>query len=732
MSHYEVKGNLAKLLATENLVVQHKAVETASFDVNKRILTLPIWKGLTNTIYDLLVGLEVGHALFTPNVDMHTLGVPQGYLNITEDVRIEKLMKRKFPGFRKTFYEGYKQLNQQDFFSVWDKDLEDFSMADRVNLYFKVGNYVDIPFSVDEQCIVDQIEEVETFEDAVEAARVLWNYRKEHEASRQRQDTPEANIGGAGNQSSSSMDWEEDYDETEEEGEGEGGVTSEQKSGEAEDGIEQEGTGASNDSPDEDLPDDLSTLDSLNQRLRDLASNNSYEEIDVIDIAPRPYDEFVVSNADFRERCKEHYDSLETHKVFDYLQKKEVLFDAVAEADLEYDKYRKEAAREVNYLVKEFECKKSASAYARASTAKTGILNTGMLHTYKYNDDLFKRITIVPDGKNHGLIALVDWSGSISEVCFSMVKQLLNIAWFCKKVQIPFNAYLFTTEWPKWRYEDVRSDRKDLYKYTFGDHFALVNVITTDTSGREFEEQLKYMFRLSAFYSSYSGSDTFKGARVLGHPIGLYLGGTPLNDALVSLHSVIPYFQKKYGVEKLNVIVLSDGEANGGLYTTDSKHYRSDEELLARPIESRAVLRNRRTGRVFNRFSHNYMETLAIFVQDLKESYPESNFVCFRLIEGRDLSYWIRNASYLCDWMERGLSRDHIRAKFRKDKSLIVKKSLGYDEFYLMSTKNLGLDTEFDVEEGATKAKIKSAFKKSLSNKSVNKKILSSFVDMVS
>ena len=73
MSHYEVKGNLAKLLATENLVVQHKAVETASFDVNKRILTLPIWKGLTNTIYDLLVGHEVGHALFTPNVDMHCL-----------------------------------------------------------------------------------------------------------------------------------------------------------------------------------------------------------------------------------------------------------------------------------------------------------------------------------------------------------------------------------------------------------------------------------------------------------------------------------------------------------------------------------------------------------------------------------------------------------------------------------------------------------------------------------
>ena len=39
----EVKGTLAKLLATEDLVVEHRKVETAQFDVEKRVLTLPIW-----------------------------------------------------------------------------------------------------------------------------------------------------------------------------------------------------------------------------------------------------------------------------------------------------------------------------------------------------------------------------------------------------------------------------------------------------------------------------------------------------------------------------------------------------------------------------------------------------------------------------------------------------------------------------------------------------------------
>ena len=38
----EIKGNLAKLLATENLIIEHKSVDTASFDIERRVLTLPV------------------------------------------------------------------------------------------------------------------------------------------------------------------------------------------------------------------------------------------------------------------------------------------------------------------------------------------------------------------------------------------------------------------------------------------------------------------------------------------------------------------------------------------------------------------------------------------------------------------------------------------------------------------------------------------------------------------
>jgi len=97
-------------------------------------------------------------------------------------------------------------------------------------------------------------------------------------------------------------------------------------------------------------------------------------------------------------------------------------------------------------LVKEFECRKSADAYARASVSKTGVLDTSKLHTYLYNEDVFKKVTILPDGKNHGLLFLLDWSGSMQKEILATVKQLLNLTAFCRKVQIPFEAYAFTND----------------------------------------------------------------------------------------------------------------------------------------------------------------------------------------------------------------------------------------------------------------------------------------------
>ena len=143
--NYEIKGMLAKLLAEEDIVVEHKKVDTACFNVHTRVLTLPMWKA-SSTVVDLLVAHEVGHSRETPNIDWtKDHKIPPQFVNICEDARIEKLMKRRYAGLAKTFFNGYKELAEQDFFQIGDDNLETYNLADRVNLWFKIGNFTNIP-----------------------------------------------------------------------------------------------------------------------------------------------------------------------------------------------------------------------------------------------------------------------------------------------------------------------------------------------------------------------------------------------------------------------------------------------------------------------------------------------------------------------------------------------------------------------------------------------------------
>ena len=187
--NHEIKSNLAKLLATEDLVVEHKKVETACFNVHTRVLTLPMWEKASNNIYTMLVLHEISHALFTPDEDWcEIVKVPHQFVNICEDVRVEKHCKRKYPGSPKTFFAGYKELNEQDFFMLEGQDVSTFNLADRANLYFKVGNFIDLSFNPEEKEIIDMIAGIETFEDALHAAEVLYKYCKEDKEQKQKKD----------------------------------------------------------------------------------------------------------------------------------------------------------------------------------------------------------------------------------------------------------------------------------------------------------------------------------------------------------------------------------------------------------------------------------------------------------------------------------------------------------------------------------------------------------------
>jgi len=707
---HEIKSQLAKLLATEDLVVEHKKVETACFNVHTRVLTLPMWEKASNTVYDLLVGHEVGHALYTPDEDwLKTHKIPPQFVNVVEDARIEKLMKRRYAGLSKTFYRGYSELAEEDFFQLNDDDLDTYNLADRANLWFKIGNFVDIPIERGEETeIINMIADTETFADVLVAAEALYKFckRKQEEEMKTPMDSLESQQGG-GTQPASDFSEQPQEGEDGQEQPGEtdsyGGTSEQQQSSSS--------GGQTNEEP------EVKTMESLEEALKQLVENNGIENV-YLELPKLDLNKVIVPNSEIHDKCKEYWGS--------WLEEKEYISEEIfGEVDKKFLEFKRSAQKEVNYLVKEFECRKAADSYARATTARTGVLDCTKLHTYKYNEDLFKKVTTLADGKNHGLVFVLDWSGSMGDVMQDTVKQLFNLVWFCKKVAIPFEVYAFTSDYPLVSYnEDGKANLRELAYakkdglVQVGEWFSLMNMLTSKTNGKTLEEQMKNIFRLAtAFrYNCYTRYNI---------PYGLSLSGTPLNETLIALHQILPKFQMENKLQKVQCVVLTDGEAAMLKYHREVQRYaESDPYMGTCNIYSNSYLRDRKTGNTYS-LDCEWYEFTDILLRNLRDNFKDINFIGIRVLESRDAGSFIRR---YCGYF--GPEHEKTMSVWRKEKAFTIKKS-GYHSYFGISANALAQDADFEVAEDATKTQIKSAFAKSLKSKKMNKKILGEFVELV-
>ena len=182
---------------------------------------------------------------------------------------------------------------------------------------------------------------------------------------------------------------------------------------------------------------EVSTVSKLEDAIKELVSHDGYENV-YIELPKLDLKKIIVPNAEIHKNCEDTWESY-SERQSEYNSYYPLAFN-FSMVDEQYSKFKRSAQKEVNYLVKEFECKKAADSYARATTSRTGVLDCSKLHTYKYNEDLFKKVTTLAEGKNHGLVFVLDWSGSMGNVMIDTLKQLFNLVWFCKKVNIPFEV----------------------------------------------------------------------------------------------------------------------------------------------------------------------------------------------------------------------------------------------------------------------------------------------------
>lgn len=751
---------LAKLLATENISVHHGNYETAWFDIKNRVLGLPQWQDKGKDVADLLIGHEVGHALETPFEGWHDSpekleGCPRSYINVIEDCRIERKIKSRYIGLVGPFSRGYKRLFQDGFFGSVDLDWDEVKLIDKINLKAKVAEHLpNIPFNVEEAELYRRSTLTNDFEDVLDLVRDILAYTKEHTPELITPPPPPPSdipmpLPGEGDEEDNSPQPQSGHDDYEQP-ESEEQQTSESSAGEETDDRKENNTQSSKaddvDTPaEEELSDEAPTShgeEDESQTDKDFRR----KERDLLDFSEeRRGQKFQKTVA--REFSKDILKAV----VVDYPRLKEGRNRAIemdAKLNTEdynnwhpYESYRDEfkvyyagVKASVNYAVKEFEQKKAAWRWTRSETARTGSIDVNKLWAYKTDDDIFSRVTRLADAKNHGLVGLIDYSGSMSSCMGDVLDQVCHLAVFCKAVNIPFDFYGFTSEnrnlIPEWRDEyDGEKAVKQLDGEIHHSQLSMPNILSSNMKKSELEDAIYHCYvRRAKSVDWYTNDERSICSKEEGY------GSTPLNEALVATTQLIKKFQRKYNVDKMNLVVISDGDANGinTFKDYDNKLIKRTQEgfgsydggmkihLDGRVIETTNRRRGCTTALLENLQKHYGVTTLGFFITDGAHGWRSKLQDLYDATATEDFhGYW----SEAGDDFRKGMNKE-----YNKNKCCIVHDIHGYGTYYLLKGGYNTLNTEgeeFNPDIGSTKGQITSAFKKSAKTGKKNKVLLS-------
>ena len=752
------KSTLAKLLAEEDIFVVHKQMETAYFNSKSRELGLPIWKDedMTKDIYDLLIGHEIGHALWTPLSmleEARVRGINGSFVNILEDVRVEKFAVQKYPGFVGVFKRGYTDLVKRDFFGTSKKPVDSFGLIDRINLFYKSGD-TSIWFSDAERPWVEKVGKTETPDDVLDLAEELYKFMDENPESKGENFDDDMPIDGSGvsdkmgedGSSPSNTDDDDDEsgdafgngadgndDDTDESGDASGNGAD----GNDDDDLETDKTDGEDKSSSEEGGKNSTGKGGPPTAETDTASNKAMDELRDKTAEDRIYAN--IPKVDLDKIIVNNKTLLDEFKTF-YLGRSSV------EGSLYWDKtleevetLKNESKKTVAYMVKEFEMKKSADAYARASTSKTGSLDMDKLHTYKYNEDLFKKVTTLPGATNHGMVMVLDWSGSMGANLKGTLSQLYNLIWFCRRTAIPFEVFAFSDQYGRVdRLNVANADKRTLPNFKAGDlvitDFKLLNFFSSNLTVSDEMDMMHILWMYACCYSGYR--DHQKDGYPYNVPTNLYLGGTPLNDTIIAMMGLLPKFKADTGVQKVNTIFLTDGASHGltGIYdyrldTNTGEHTEIVKSIPSSYAREKLILSDRMMNKTYEIGDVITNDLLVI----LKNQVPGMNIVGFFIAGTRRSGRVDKQILYgLLPNEDRNTIMEKV--KFLNKNKYLALNQLGYDEYYILpggnalKTENETLDDELI---GAGKAKLKSAFTKMSKGKLASRQLLNKFVSMV-
>jgi hypothetical protein len=719
---------LANLLAQERLRVEHRNVPTACFMLKERVLVLPFFAAtLDESVYVLLVAHEVGHALYTPTEGWHdaltelpkTLSNKgrgfKSFLNVIEDARIERKIKYRYPGLRKEFFNGYTALHKNGFFGNHKSD--ELLLIDRINLYYKVGARLVITFTQKEKQFLAKIDAAQTWQDVVRISVELYEYCAQELKERienEEEGGVRYTIDEDGDEDGDDLDF--DYGDGDEDGRENGESDKEKKT---------KGQGSVADEYNEN---DLESLTdkSFREKEANLAERGSELKYALLpELDPRDY---VVSI----DKVLKHFIAKPTYR--DPLTKVGRWWQELESRNL-HREFLDRNNKYISYLVKEFELRKNASQLAKAKVSKTGDIDVNKLYSYKFNNEIFKSITIVPNGKNHGLLMLIDWSGSMDGQIGAVLEQVLCMVHFCRKVGIPHRVYAFLS----YRLDETLSGEKSIFRPSIEDQykdegvskvvigdFSLATLFSDTMNRQQFAEMSKQCYRIVEGRRESKKEDSFGGGGALYVHCGMGMSGTPLNEAVILMRYIISQFKKQYKLDVVNAMVLTDGSGRT-LRVTNSRFgpsYYGDHMVYVDPITGK----EKRSKNFLNVKGRQIDETaqLRAIVELIREATGANMLGFFAANTAGDIAYMLQAN-------DETSSFEKVKSQLKSEKFVCLQ-NLGYNEFYVLKAGELEIKNEDfanSTDKNLTKGKLLKAFLENQNKKQLNRIFLNRLIKQI-
>lgn len=713
----------ARALASENLSVSFDPeAPTASFDVDRRHLVMPVWD-VSDTLQTMLIAHEISHALWTPkarSMELLEQAEKDGYVikllhqiaNVIEDVRIEKLMKEKYPGTRRDFFLGYKEIIDADLFKFSEMDFGKAGLINRMNLHFKweAPGFITLNLSPEEQEVADLIDAVVTFDDGFTLAKALYNHPSMDEIRKRMEEQAAQSEQGGG---------------------------TDKQQGQSKDSQNGDGLGF------------MDTPSTLARKKGDTFNATSITLSPLEDISP-----LVCTTAD----TLFEYERAVTNPTPGYAPAAPVNID-------NYRKFVRESDAFVRQLVAQFERRKAADEIRRERPKQTGMLNLDRLHQFRTHDDIFLSKIIKQDGKNHGIFFMIDFSGSMCNVLGDCILQVLQLVWFCEKAKIPFEVYGFTsgdTIGPRGAAIEAEIARRrnagnfdinDLtlqnYKITnekpnsvgyYGTR--LYGLASSRDSAADRERLLAYL------YETYVAENTPRN-RVLS------LGGTPTVEATMLATQFIKKWVVDNNIQIPTVMIVTDGQPNG-VHLQSQK----DEGMPYCVVEKNSLIVHNEILQTMTRVDTKKYRginmgsmVVGVMLDDLKatlnartvgmyvgpKTFADGLFGNFCITQDEsdqleaESKRQIKRGNYSYRVSYEGSARfEKAKDSYTNEGCIILPASTnpGYDAFFLIKTPKIVKDSEAIAESGNF-TKVKNTFVKTMGKRAGSRVFLTKYVDIV-